>query len=335
MISVSIIVPIYNGEKYIERCLNSIISQTLENIEIILVNDNSTDETKSIIEKYSKQYKNIVVINKKNNEGVGAARNNGMKIAKGEYIGFIDADDVINDDMYENLYKLAKYSNSDLAMCSYIRKYNNECVEVSPNISEKNVYYDRKKILNKIIPTFVNNIEYGYYYVWNKLYKREFLEGENIVFEEEITYSEDWLFNLEVFDKAQSFSYINNPYYTYFDNANSLSKNIDINRIKLSIEGYKKNYYFINKYNLENVNVDIRFLEEVYVYLYSLVVSNNSYELKKKIISFLSKNEQFLGCLHCIDKFPRFIKYILFLLKYDKSYLLIKSIEVHNKLKER
>lgn len=335
MVSVSIIVPIYNGENYIKRCLNSIISQTLENIEIILVNDGSTDRTKSIIEKYSKQYKNIIVINKSNNEGVGAARNSGMRLAKGEYIGFIDADDIINNDMYENLYKLAKYSSSDLAMCSYIRKSNNGCIEVSANISEKNVYYDRKKILNKIIPTFVDNIEYGYYYVWNKLYKREFLENENIVFEEEITHAEDWFFNLEVFDKVRSFSYINEPYYTYFDNANSLSKNIDINRIKLSIEGYKKNYYFINKYNLENINVDIRFLEEVYVYLYSLAVSNNSYELKKKIINFLSKNEQFLGCLYCIDKLPIFIKYILFLLKYNKSYLLIKSIEIYNTLKER
>lgn len=332
---ISVIVPVYNGEKYIGKCLENLINQTLDDIEIILVNDSSKDKTYDIIKKYVTKYKNIKLINKKNNEGVGAARNDGIKIASGEYIGFVDSDDIVDTNMYSDMYNLAKNNNSDVVMCSYIRKHKNNSFEVRANINESIANYDRNIIVNKIIPTFVENIEYGYYYVWNKIYKKEFLNKNNILFKENLDFGEDWFFNLEVFDNVQKFSYINYPYYTYItsNNNNSLSKNVSINRIKGYLKGREKSYYFINKYNLERKNIDLRFLEEIYTYVNSIIISENSYKFKKNIIKSISEEHQFKECIYCINEMPKFIKVSLNLLKCKRIDLLIILIYLHNKIK--
>ncbi|MFQ7257491.1 glycosyltransferase family 2 protein [Intestinibacter bartlettii] len=330
----SVIVPMYNSEKYISRCIESIINQDMEDMEIILIDDGSTDNTKNIVQKYACKYENIRLISKKENEGVSIARNIGINIATGEYITFVDSDDTINNGMYKNMYRLAKENDSDLVMCSYLRKNQGSDIEIRANIENKYITYDRKYIEEKIIPTFVKNTEYGYYYVRNKIYKKKFLDDNNILFKEKIAFGEDWLFNLEVFDKINIFSYINEPYYNYFDNMGSQSKNIDRNRINLYLEGHKKNYYFVEKYNLESKYIDSRLLEEIYVYVYSLIVSKNSYKTKKDIIKWLSKNNQFLDCFYCVSKQSKFIKYILTLLKSNCFNLLNLSINIYDKYKK-
>lgn len=333
-VRLSVVVPMYNSERYIERCINSIIDQDMEEMEIILINDGSTDKTKYIAERYVNKYKNVRLIHKEKNEGISAARNTGIKNAIGEYIVFIDSDDEINKGMFTNMYELGKKSNSDLVMCSYSRKYKDFDEDIKANIEEDYVIYNRSDIEKNIIPTFVENTEYGYYYAWNKLYKREFLEINNIFFREKIKFGEDWFLNLEVFEKINTFSYINEPYYNYFDNMGSQSKNIDRDRIKLYLEGHEKNHYFIKKYNLESKYVDARLLEEIYVYISSLLLSNESYATKKNIIKSLSKNNQFLECLYCINEHPKFIRYILILLKNNCFNLLNISINMYDKCKK-
>jgi len=115
-VNVSIIVPVYNVEKYLEKCLESIINQTLKNLEIICVNDGSTDNSLQILEDYAKKDQRIKIINKKN-RGSGAAKNTGMKNASGEYIGFVDSDDWVDLAMFEKLYNRAKSQKSDMVMC--------------------------------------------------------------------------------------------------------------------------------------------------------------------------------------------------------------------------
>ena len=331
----SVVVPMYNSEKYIKRCINSIINQDMKDIEIILVNDGSRDKTNYIAEKYVEKYKNIKLIDKENNEGLSAARNTGIKNAIGEYIVFIDSDDEINNGMFTNMYELGKKSDSDLVMCSYLRKYKDFDVEIKANIKEDYVIYNRSQVEKIIIPTFVENIEYGYYYAWTKLYKRKFLDKHNILFREKIKFGEDWFFNLELFDKINTFAYINKPYYNYFDNIGSQSKNIDKDRIKLYLDGHKIKHYFIKKYDLESKYVDIKLLEEIYVYIYSLLLSNEPYTTKKNIIKSLSTNRQFLECLYCIKEHPKFIRYALFLLKINCFNLLNVSINLYDKCKKR
>lgn len=114
---VSIIVPVYNVEQYLPKCIESIINQTLSNIEIILVNDASTDSSGEIINEYAKKDKRITTIHKQNG-GQGSARNEGLKIAKGKYVGFVDSDDWIDKDMYESLVSKAIKEDSNLVVCN-------------------------------------------------------------------------------------------------------------------------------------------------------------------------------------------------------------------------
>ena len=135
---VSIIVPVYNVESYLDKCLNSLVNQTLKDIEIIVINDGSTDNSQKIIDKYSKKYKNIINITKENG-GVSEARNLGLEKASGEYIGFLDSDDWIEPDMYELMYQKAKTENFDIVACDTQAIYYYKIVYISSNINEYNV----------------------------------------------------------------------------------------------------------------------------------------------------------------------------------------------------
>ena len=121
MTKVSIIVPVYNVVDYLSDCLESLVKQTLDDIEIICVNDGSTDSSLIVLEKYEKQYDFIKIINQRN-KGLASARNAGIAAAKGEYLGFVDSDDWIDTEFYEKLYEAAKRHNTDIAAASIIRK---------------------------------------------------------------------------------------------------------------------------------------------------------------------------------------------------------------------
>lgn len=118
---VSIIVPVYNVEKYIDRCLNSLVNQTLKEIEIIIVNDNTPDNSMKICEEYAKRDNRIKIYNKEQNEGLGLTRNYGIKKANGEYIAFVDSDDYVDNDFYEKLYNKIIKTNSDICFAEYKR----------------------------------------------------------------------------------------------------------------------------------------------------------------------------------------------------------------------
>ena len=128
MYKVSIIIPIFNTETFLKRCVSSVIDQTLKDIEIILVDDGSTDNSGNICDEFAQKDSRVKVIHKKN-EGVGIARNSGINIAKGGYIGFVDSDDWVDADMYETLYNAAKENGADIVMCDAVTKYDKEKYE--------------------------------------------------------------------------------------------------------------------------------------------------------------------------------------------------------------
>ena len=146
-ISVSVIVPIYNKEKYLHDCLNSIIGQTLDSIEIILVDDGSTDKSKDICQEYLNKDSRISYYYQEN-EGLASARQTGIELAKGEYIGFIDGDDWIDLEMYEKMYSKAKEYDADVVFCN--RMYNNEAYRPSKDLPTG--HYDRNRILTEVLP---------------------------------------------------------------------------------------------------------------------------------------------------------------------------------------
>jgi glycosyltransferase involved in cell wall biosynthesis len=216
---VSVIIPVYNVEKYLNKCLESIINQTLTELEIICVNDGSTDTSHQILEEYALKDERIKIINKENN-GPGAARNTGIEVATGEYIGFVDSDDWIELDAYEKLYKNAKSQNSDIVMCpthmfdetTKELKYDQPyfTLEYFDKYFDNAIfnYNDTKDFLFRIIVT-----------AWNKIYKTEFLNKINARFPENLIF-EDNPFFYETYLKTSNVSLIRDYLYYYRVNRN-------------------------------------------------------------------------------------------------------------------
>lgn len=240
MIKVSIIVPVYNVELYLDKCLNSLVNQTLKEIEIIVVNDGSKDNSQAIIDKYANKYSNLKAL-KKENGGLSDARNYGIEYASGEYIGYVDSDDYVTLDMYEKLYNKAIEEQSDIVECNLYHDYNNhQDIEIGEKI------YDKKKLL--ILGRSV---------VWNKIYNREWLLSTKVKFSKGLIY-EDVEFYSKLLLSLRKISYIDEACIYYVQrgssvNYNATLKTMDILKILKNIICYYKENgaYEEYKYELE------------------------------------------------------------------------------------
>lgn len=224
---ISIIIPIYNGEKYLSQCLESLINQTLKDIEIICVNDGSTDNSLKILEEYAKKDKRIKIINKKN-AGLGAARNTGMKYANGDYIGFVDSDDWVDRNMFKKLYIKAKSHNIDIVMCPV-------CI-YDDNVQKGN--YDYSYFNLDCFNEDFNNLIFDYQKTkdfffricvtaYNKIYRTEFLKNIGVKFPEGIIF-EDNPFFYKTFLRAKQVAIIRDFLYFYRgQRADSIISNAD------------------------------------------------------------------------------------------------------------
>ena len=213
---ISLIVPVYKVEEYLNKCVDIIINQTYKNLEIILVDDGSPDNCGKICDEYAKKDSRIKVIHKENG-GVSSARNVGLDVATGDYIGFVDSDDWIEDDMYEFLIKKCLYYNTDIARCEFIDEYDF-------NISDKNIslnenYYIIENSDNIIIDIIKGSWSEGI--LWNKLYKSSLLR--NIRLKNDLKYCEDLLFNYYVMKKANKIFVSNIKKYHYFRRNDSVT----------------------------------------------------------------------------------------------------------------
>jgi len=224
---VSIIVPIFNSEGTVERCVNSILKQTLKKIEVILINDGSTDKTEQILDMLAKKDERIKVIHKQN-KGQGIARNVGMAIAKGEYIGFVDSDDTIDENMYWIMLEKAVQNAADVVQCNIIDVFSNgKYVVQLPKFEETVSITDRQEYFDEYIFKIRQSFE-----CCNKLVRKKFLTDNGIVFESNSkVFSEDLLFNLDMALKIHKIVFIDNPFYYYYQWSDSHSKKIDIDKI--------------------------------------------------------------------------------------------------------
>ena len=210
-VKVSIIIPAYNSEKFIVKCLDSIIKQTLEEIEIICIDDGSTDNTKSLIAVFAEKDKRIKLLSQKNC-GQSVARNYGIKEAKGEYIGFVDSDDWVDNDYFEKLYETAKKFDCDIAAGNFYRQ-GKIFKSVKVNYVNTEVLYETDlKIQKAFIPK--------YNYVWNKIYRRKALLKTNILFPEGM-YFEDICWLVKIIYYLNGFVTVPNTFYYYRRNKNS------------------------------------------------------------------------------------------------------------------
>ncbi len=239
MAKISIIVPIYNAEKYLKQCLDSIINQTLTDIEIILINDGSSDDSEIICKTYLND--NRVSYYFKENEGLAAARADGISKATGEYIGFVDSDDWLEADMYEKMYNAAKSNDSDIVFCNCQENENGYIF--TPEMPDGP--YNRTQILNDILTKTLAYIDKkgGKRAIrWSnclRIYKRETLEKNNIVFDRRLRRSQDLQLTYEATLVAQNYYYISEPLYHNRVVADSLSR------------GYTKNMWQLYKYLID------------------------------------------------------------------------------------
>lgn len=206
MPKVSVVVPIYNVEKYIKKCMDSLVNQTLQEIQIIFVNDGSTDESGNIAKEYASKYPNKIIYLEKENGGLSDARNFGMRYAEGEYIAFLDSDDYVENTMYEEMYNKALQENSDYVECDFLWEYPDKTKK-----DKRNSYNNKKEMLTNVRVV-----------AWNKLIKREILEKNNISFPKGLRY-EDIEFTYKLIPYLNKVSYVDKEFVHYVQRNNSIA----------------------------------------------------------------------------------------------------------------
>lgn len=283
---VSVIVPVYNGEKYIERCIESILKQTYENVELIVINDGSTDNTKGMLDKYNDS---IMVINKKNT-GVSDSRNIGISKATGNYIMFCDADDWLCEEALEiavdgiEKYDAIRFSHYIVSDNKKVKKENSDDVYSSVDL----VIHDNKQLVMNLL---LNKTE-GH--LWNYLLRTKIIKDNKLYFDDELFYQEDVVFLLEYFLKIKNLRVIDCPLYNYFKNSSSVTQNevsvirnlssiwkirekiIDLLKVNDSLD-YRKivEQRFLNLQLMYFMNFYIRFDKEKFINYVSYIASNN------------------------------------------------------------
>lgn len=208
-IKVSVIVPVYNVENYLKQAITSVINQTLKEIEIICVNDGSTDSSKTILDEFQKSDERIIVVNK-SNKGYGAACNTGLKLARGKYVAILEPDDFIDAEMYENLYSLAQSCDADMVKSAFY--------EFSDGIGSSKINWSEQYTMPDKVFKLEEYPQFLYFHpsIWSCIYKTEFLRKNKITFKE--VKGAGWVdnpFQVQTLCLAEKICYTDTPFYNY------------------------------------------------------------------------------------------------------------------------
>ena len=228
MNKISIIMPIYNTVNYLERCLTSVCNQTYRNLEIICIDDGSTDGSEKILDRYAQKDNRIIAIHQIN-AGESNARNTGLKIMTGEFVGFMDCDDWIEPDMYETLLSKMKTESVDLVAARWFKDTERESVEIHNELSVLDKPFDREQLLMYV---YKRDSYRGFTYMWDKLYKRELFFDQNknqIFFDEKLRLGGDVLYLARLVLNTKRAAYVDKAFYHYMQREDSgcHTKNLD------------------------------------------------------------------------------------------------------------
>lgn len=317
MDKVSIIVPIYQAEKYLGECLDSIIKQTYKNIEIILIEDGCSDKSGAICDEYAELDKRIIVCHNKNH-GVSYSRNYGIKKAKGKYILFIDSDDSIDKYYVENFIDAITSYDCDIVVCGY------EKIDIINNNKEK-------CLINKYDEIFSGLLKDDYYLVepflltpWGKLYKTETIKENNIFFPEDCNIAEDQIFNYQYLRLVKRYLFINKPIYKYFyRNISSLTNNREIKNFFSEIKNLKIKKIFLRNIGVADTEriINENIIALIGLYLIKTTIKYGDFKryilLLKKYIDFRYSTSKIKTkiIMKCLNKNCIFFVYVLFHLK--------------------
>ena len=293
---ISIIVPVYNAEKYIEKCIDSIIGQTYKNIEIILIDDGSTDSSGIICDKYLKKDARIKVLHI-NNSGVSNARNIGLDKATGEWIVFVDSDDWIESNFCEKLYAgLISNPKVDIVCSGYKRIYS--YTEEFINCNNKNILYNANQYLLKLL-----NVQNGYGFCHMKMIRRDCIK--DIRFNNKLVVAEDALFNMQILKNVNEVLQIGEGLYNYRFNENSLVRKYDKNYVTKYLNAMKETYKYLKNEYPNNEYVMNNFYN--YVSYHVLLIAVNYCFNPKNGKNFIDQ-KKLLKKIYNIELFKKSIK---------------------------
>ena len=319
---ISVIVPIYKVENYLEKCVQSIIEQTYQNLEIILVDDGSPDNCPKLCDDLAKKDDRIKVIHKQNG-GLSSARNAGIDVAQGEYIGFVDSDDYIEPQMYELLYNAIEKNNCKLSVCNinYVFENGKTIVKVKNSVDE---FFDFNQAIVEM-----NTFRLFDMGAWSKLYHRDLFEDMRFPVGK---FSEDFFIMYKIFEKANGIAYVSTPCYNYLQRQNSITKNKKINED--FIEAAKSQMEYLDaKYE------DLKVLSHTayasaQLTVYDFYIKNGVKCPKEKIKgykSIIKENKEYIAKADFLSKSKR-LQFKLFLFSTPiyglvfKIYRLIKKV---------
>lgn len=299
MPKISVIVPVYNVEQYLVKCLDSIVNQTFQDIEIICINDGSTDNSGKILEEYAQKDERFKIINQEN-KGLSVARNEGLLCATGEYISFIDGDDFIHSRFIEVLYQVIIQNECDIAGCDFRKVYRDE--KPSFRNSKPKKYVSPLNVL-------LNKKNFIHFNVWNKLYKRDAIKDVSFV---ENLYFEDWVFNLCVFAQNSSFVWVKDKMYGYRISSNSIMRSQFSEKKQ---QDYVKGIKIVAEYFQTNYPNDWERVKRLRISRTVKMLMNST--LRSKSVSLYKKTQEHLRELYqqkligyaglsCVNKFKLF-----------------------------
>ena len=285
MSKVSVIVPVYNVEKYIDKCLNSLVNQTLQDIEIIVVNDGSPDNSQKIIDRYVRDYPDKVKSYIKENGGQGSARNFGVGLSSSDFISFVDSDDYIENDMIEKMYNVITRTKCDIVVCG------------------SNVVDDNYNIVSQTFPNnrvFSNKIEkylFSDVCVWNKMIRKSIVLNSNLEFRNKVWY-EDLDYTYKLLNLSDNIEFIDENLYNYLLRDNSTMNNNNINRnleIFLALDemiSYSKSKNNFNKFyqEIEFLAIDHIFISSVVRVLCTSAKLSTRVKIANKLIKYVKNN---------------------------------------------
>ena len=344
---VSIIVPIYNIEEYLRQCIESLVSQTYENLQIILVDDGSTDHSGELCDQFAEDDKRIITIHKKN-EGVTSARKTGMEKALGEYVMVVDGDDWLNTNTIEQCVTVAIETNSDCVMFGYIREYGDNSIE-NPLFENDFVYnYQeaKEKIYRRLIGPIGTELTHpekldNYGTICMKLYKYEIVKSGKFVSEREIGTNEDTVFNIYALRECNNIAYINKCFYHYRKtNQQSITMKYKPDLCNKWDKMYQEFYYWIKQEDTPELYFKAFYNRiacgMIGLGLNEVIAKDSLLSIRKRIAEILKKKiyrKAFwrLEITYC----PVHWKFFFILCRFRCSLLLVFLLKVMNILRTR
>lgn len=322
---VSIIVPVYNAEIFLNKCIDSILTQTYRNIELLLIDDESKDNSGKICDEYASLDKRVRVIHKVNT-GVAATRNIGLEEATGEYISFVDSDDYIAPNMLEVLVSKACEYDSDIVMCKYFIDRSGEISCSSMRYEE--VYDGEEKIKNGLLYLYYTDYHNGLYSLWNKLIKKSVYSTNSISFDSTLKRGEDAWFVFQCLKHCSRIDFIPEPLYYYYQNESSIMHMVYDDQYEKWVD-MRRRLIAENEQLGFDIDYDLfykEFLYKVAVFCRMLAATNQKEKLKKIIADPFYINAAKYACnlpIH-IGLLTNFVKNRMFMIAYCMCFIWAK-----------